>query len=383
MSRCLLLVLDGVGVGHAPDAAGYGDLGADTLGHLHAKGLLDVPTLWALGLGRAMGVAGAPARACWGRMRERSVGKDSTTGHWELAGVVLDEPFRVFESFPPALLDAIEVDSGYRCIGNVAASGTAIIDALGAEHLRTGRPILYTSADSVLQIAAHEAALAPEPLYALCRVARRHADRYRIGRVIARPFVGRPGAFRRTPHRHDFSMEPPRTVLDAIREAGLPVHGIGKIGDLFAGRGLSTSNPTSDNVAGMRRTAEIWGETRAGLVFTNLVDFDTEFGHRRDPVGFAAALRAFDDWLGGFLGACRADDLIVITADHGNDPTFRGTDHTREEVPLLVIDGARTEPLGCRKSFADVAATLATRLRLPAWGRGMSFVGPPPPDIAS
>ncbi|HYF07213.1 MAG TPA: phosphopentomutase, partial [Acetobacteraceae bacterium] len=339
--RALLIVLDSVGAGAAPDADRYGDAGADTLGHLHARGLLRLPVLDRLGLAHIMGrtTPDSGPQACWGRMRPRSAGKDSTTGHWEIAGILLDQPFAVMERFPDSLVHAIEAEAGVRFIGNIPASGTAIIDELGAEHLRTGCPILYTSADSVLQIAAHEAVLPPERLYALCGIARRHADAWHIGRVIARPFVGEPGAFQRTGGRHDFSMPPPRSVLDALQEGGIPVLGIGKTADLFAESGFTRSFPTASNEEGMQRTAAVWRGTEHGLVFTNLVDFDTVYGHRRDAPGYADALSRFDAWLGGFLALVRDDDLLIITADHGNDPTFRGTDHTREEVPLILRHG--------------------------------------------
>jgi phosphopentomutase len=307
-------------------------------------------------------------------MRERSAGKDSTTGHWEIAGIVLAEPFATFPRIPDQLVAAIEQEAGIRFLGNRAASGTAIVEELGAQHLRTGDPILYTSADSVLQIAAHEAVIPLPRLHAICEVARRHADAYRIGRVIARPFTGTPGAFTRTAHRHDYVMPPPRSVLDALAEAEVPVTGIGKVADLFAGTGFSASLPTGDNAEGMRRIAECWGGQRRGLVFANLVDFDTVFGHRRDIAGFATALAAFDAWLGGFLPQVAPDDLVIITADHGCDPAHAGTDHTREEVPLLALHRGRIDPLGTRDGFADVAATLAACFGLPPWPTGRPFL---------
>jgi phosphopentomutase len=359
--RALLIVLDSVGVGAAPDAAAYGDEGADTLGHILDRcPALRLPALWSLGLGRILGRdPEVEPKASWGRMRERSTGKDSTTGHWELAGAVLGEPFGLFGRFPPELVGAVERDAGVEFIGNCAASGTAIIEDLGPEHLRSGRPILYTSADSVLQIAAHEEVVPIERLYEICRVARRRADAYRIGRVIARPFVGEPGSFSRTANRHDFSMRPPRTVLDAICESGLPVKAIGKTADLFDGRGVTESHPTGSNAEGIRAIERVWSHTDRGLVFANLVDFDTLYGHRRDTPGYAAALAEFDAWLAAFLPLVRTEDLLMITADHGNDPTFRGTDHTREEVPILLRHRDRAEELGIRKSFADAAATIA------------------------
>jgi phosphopentomutase len=374
--RALVIVLDGVGCGCAPDAEAYGDLGADTLGHLAELGLLEVPTLMSLGLGHAMGRGAGPARAAWGRMRERSAGKDSTTGHWEIAGVVLDEPFRVFDRFPASLVQAIEAEAGVAFLGNRPASGTQIMEELGPEHLRTGRPILYTSADSVLQVAAHEELFPPERLYDICRIARRHADAWRIGRVIARPFLGEPGRFARTPRRHDFSMAPPPTILDATATAGLPVHGVGKIEDLFAGQGITDSHPTRSNAEGMQMTERLWRQGGPGLVFTNLVDFDTEFGHRRDAPGFARALAEFDTWLAAFLPLCGPEDLVVLTADHGTDPTFRGTDHTREEVPLLALHGGLAGPLGTRDGFADVAATLAAHFGLARWPVGQPMLTP-------
>ncbi|HZW11074.1 MAG TPA: phosphopentomutase [Phycisphaerales bacterium] len=365
--RALLIVLDSVGVGAAPDAAAYGDEGADTLGHILDRFPdLRLPCLWSLGLGHVVGRDPHPApRASWGRMRERSVGKDSTTGHWELAGAALAEPLGLFDRFPPALVGAIEREAGVEFIGNRAASGTAIIDDLGPEHLRSGRLILYTSADSVLQVAAHEEVVPLERLYDICRIARRHADAYQIGRVIARPFVGKPGGFTRTAHRHDFSIRPPRTVLDAVAQAALPVKAIGKIADLFDVRGVTESHPTASNAEGLDVIEGVWRETDRGVVFANLVDFDTLYGHRRDAAGYAAALADFDAWLAGFLPHVKRDDLLIVTADHGNDPTFHGTDHTREEVPILLGHRGVAAPLGLRDTFADVAATLADFLRLP------------------
>ncbi|TDH64593.1 phosphopentomutase [Dankookia rubra] len=369
--RSLLIVLDSVGVGAAPDAHRYGDAGADTLGHVIARTGLRLPVLDALGLTSITGHEGPTPHASWGRMRPRAAGKDSTTGHWEIAGIVAERPFAVFDAFPPALLAPIEAEAGTGFLGNIPASGTEIIERLGPEHLRTGLPILYTSADSVLQIAAHEAVIPPSRLYAICEIARRHADAWAVGRVIARPFEGSPGAFCRTPRRHDFALRPPRSVLDALVEAGLPVQGIGKTADLFAGRGFTGSTPTISNTAGLRAIAETWAATREGLVFANLVDFDTEFGHRRDPAGYARALAEFDAWLGGFLPACAPGDLLIVTADHGNDPTHSGTDHTREEVPLLLRHAGRRDPLGTRDGFGDVAATLADFHRV-AWPDGRS-----------
>lgn len=374
--RALLLVLDSVGCGRAPDAAAYGDEGADTLGHIFAaQPALSLPALFSLGLGQIIGAKDAPQpTASHGRMRERSVGKDTTTGHWEIAGVILDQPFATYTTFPPELVRAIEDEARVTFLGNYPQSGTTILAELGAEHVRTGQPILYTSADSVLQIAAHESVVPLPRLYEICRIARRHADAWRIGRVIARPFIGEPGAFRRTSGRHDFSAVPPRTVLDAIAESGRTVHGVGKISDIFAGRGITRSTPTTSNAEGMTAIDTLWADARDGLIFANLVDFDMHFGHRRDVAGYATALAEFDRWLATFLPRCAPGDLVVITADHGNDPTWRGTDHTREEVPLLVLHANRRTDLGTRETFADIAATLAKFFRLPAWPTGESFL---------
>lgn len=377
--RALLLVLDSVGIGNAPDAAAYGDEGANTLGHIFDKVAgLELPTLSALGLSRILPNARpdvAEPIASFGKMQERSAGKDTTTGHWELAGAVLAEPFAVFDEFPAELISPIERETGVRFIGNYASSGTVILDELGPEHVRTGKPILYTSADSVLQIAAHEEVIAVERLYEICKVARRHADSFGIGRVIARPFVGEGGNFRRTARRHDFSMQPPRTVLNALREQQIEVLGVGKISDIFATEGISRSRPTSSNAEGMTQIADAWGSEFEGLIFANFVDFDMHFGHRRDVAGYANALREFDRWLAGFLGAIEPGDLVIITADHGNDPTFRGTDHTREEVPVFVLHRDERRDLGTRGTFADVAATIADYFKLPArWPTGCSFL---------
>ena len=363
--RALLLVLDSVGCGHAPDAAAYGDEGADTLGHIFAaQPQLALPALFSLGLWKILTADVFDRRSrqtigSFGRMRERSAGKDTTTGHWEIAGIILDQPFCTFAEFPAELVRAIERDARVEFLGNVARSGTTILEELGAEHMRTGKPILYTSADSVLQIAAHEKVIPRRRLYEICRVARRHADPLRIGRVIARPFIGEPGAFQRTSGRHDFSVVPPPTVLNLIAETGQRVEGVGKISDIFAGSGITHSTPTASNAEGMAAIDEFWADGTDGLIFANLVDFDMLYGHRRDLAGYTAALVAFDQWLASFIPRCDDEDLVIITADHGNDPTWRGTDHTREEVPLMVLHGGMSVALGTRQTFADIAATLA------------------------
>ena len=386
--RALLIVLDSVGIGNAPDAAAYGDEGANTLGHIFAKiPDLSLPNLAALGLteilngfaagggDRAHSRPPPPAKASYATMQERSAGKDTTVGHWEIAGVILDEPFTVFEKFPDQLVTAIQNEAEVNFIGNFASSGTVILEKLGPEHIRTGNPILYTSGDSVLQIAAHEEVIPLERLYAICQIARKYADRYRIGRVIARPFLGTAGQFRRTARRHDFSIRPPRTVLNAIAGGGFPVIGLGKINDIFAGEGITESHPTGSNREGMDEIERRWQETKRGLVFVNLVDFDTIYGHRRDVAGYARALEEFDRWLGQFLPRILDEDLVIITADHGNDPTFKGSDHTREQVPLFVLHRDKSRNLGIRSTYADIAASLADFFELPQpWPIGTSFV---------
>lgn len=384
IDRAVIIVLDSCGAGEAPDAADYGDEGADTLGHTaRAVGGLSVPFLAAAGLGnlhgRIEGVDPTPSPTmAFGRLREVSAGKDSTTGHWEIAGVVTREPQATFTAtgFPPELVAAIEAEAGVSFLGNVAASGTEIIAELGPEHLATGRPILYTSADSVLQIAAHTDVVPLEELYRICRIARRHADAYRIGRVIARPFVGSPGAFTRTYDRHDFSLPPTGpTILDRAAAAGMDTFGVGKIADLFAGRGLAGSVHTSGDADGLEKTIAALAERpRPGIVMTNLVDLDMLYGHREDPAGYAAGLALIDSYLPRVVAALGERDLLILTADHGNDPTDGSTDHTRELVPLLV-GGLRSAgvDLGTRE-MSDVAATVAEGLDLEPLG-GTSFLG--------
>jgi phosphopentomutase len=379
--RALLLILDSVGIGGARDAAQYGDEGANTLGHILEKvPHLRLPNLESLGLGESVPLnrpdrSPATYKASYGKMEERSAGKDTTTGHWEIAGVIVEEPFATFDRFPDDLVHAIERDAGVEFIGNYPQSGTTVLEELGAEHVRTGKPILYTSADSVLQIAAHEEVVAIERLYEICTVARRHADRFRIGRVIARPFTGPEGNFSRTSRRHDFSMKPPETVLDAIIDDGQAVIGVGKISDIFAGQGISRSIPTASNAEGMRRIGENWEALKDGLLFANLVDFDMLYGHRRDVAGYAGVLAEFDEWLGQFMAKILPADLVIITADHGNDPTFRGTDHTREQVPLFALHERETRNLGVRETYADIAATLGEYFELPGgWTTGRSFL---------
>jgi len=366
--RVILIVLDGVGIGELPDAARFGDRGAHTLRHVaEMAGGLRLPNLTAMGLGNIEPLPGvapvATPQAAFGKMAEVSVGKDTPTGHWELAGLVTREPYATFpHGFPPEIIAAFTAATGLEPLGNIAASGTEIIAALGAEQLRSGRPIVYTSADSVFQIAAHEESIPPERLYTLCRQARTILDPWRVGRVIARPFVGDPaGGFRRTARRHDFAMPPPQmTLLDRLVAARLEVVGLGKIGDIFAGRGLTAAQSTTGNPDGMQRTVETLDRLASGLLFVNLVDFDMLYGHRLDASGFAAAMSEFDAWLPTLQRQMRSDDLLIVTADHGCDPQVNGTDHTREHVPLWVWHQQIVPcALGVRQSFADVAATVA------------------------
>lgn len=372
--RIILIVLDGVGVGALPDADKYGDQGAATLQHVaQATGGLHLPHLEKLGLGRIVPVAGVakePApTGCWGKMAEKSPGKDSVTGHWELTGVVLDHPFAVYpHGFPEAIIDAFIAETGLQPLGNIAASGTDILAALGEEHLQTGRPIVYTSSDSVFQIAAHEDVISPESLYSLCRQVEKILLPYNVCRVIARPFQGTKATdFYRTSGRHDFPCKPQsQTVLELLEQEGLPTCSIGKIEDLFAGEGISHSFPTCDNIDGMNKTLQALDEINRGLIMVNLVDFDMLYGHRLDSRGFATALQEFDCWLLELMGKISREDLLVITADHGCDPTTRGTDHSREYVPLLLYSptGIAPKSLGIRQSFADVGATVAENFHI-------------------
>lgn len=380
--RAVILVADGVGCGGAPDAAAYGDAGADTLGNIaRATGGLRLPNLAALGLGHLTSIAGVPAaaspRGAWGTMQEASAGKDTITGHWEMAGLVTETAMATFpHGFPPAITTALAAAAGRGLLGNKPASGTAIIDELGAQHMKTGDLIVYTSADSVLQIAAHEQVVPLAEQYRICEAARLIADKHHIGRVIARPFVGQPGAFKRTYNRRDFALVPPApTLLDDLRTAGLDVVGIGKISDIFAGRGLSRSLHSEGNGDGLRLTVEALGSLDRGLLFVNLVDFDMLYGHRNDVAGFARALAELDAWLPSLHAALKPDDAVFITADHGNDPTTPGTDHTRERVPLLAFGPAvRPAPLGTRASFCDLGQTIAQALGAPPLARGTSFL---------
>lgn len=383
INRLTLIVLDSVGIGELPDAERYGDRGSNTLANTaRAVGGLNLPNLGRLGLGNILAIEGVPPvkqpLAAYGRMAEASAGKDTTTGHWEIAGLLLERPFPVYpHGFPPEIIEPFEKRIGRPVLGNRAASGTAIIEELGEEHIRTGYPIVYTSADSVFQIAAHEEVIPVDELYRMCRVARELlTGPHAVGRVIARPFVGTPGAFKRTDRRRDFSLPPPApTVLDLLTQNGYPVLAVGKIEDIFAGRGITEAIHTKDNMDGVDRTIACMRRLERGLIFTNLVDFDMLYGHRNNPRGYAAALEAFDRRLPEILSAVRADEVLIITADHGCDPTTSSTDHSREYVPLLVY-GPLVEPgvnLGTRSTFSDVAASVAEFFGL-SYPRGTSFV---------
>jgi phosphopentomutase len=382
LQRAIILVADGVGCGGAPDAAAYGDAGADTLGNLSRKiGGLALPNLGALGLGNVTDIEGMPRIArpagAWGAMREASAGKDTITGHWEMAGLVTTKAMATFPNgFPPEITGALAAAAGRGLLGNKAASGTAIIEELGREHVATGKLILYTSADSVLQIAAHEEIVPLPELYAICEKARAICDQHQIGRVIARPFVGEPGSFKRTYNRRDYAMLPPApTLCDVVAAAGLPTVGVGKISDIFAGKGIGESLHSEGNADGLRLTLEAMARVRRGLLFVNLVDFDMVYGHRNDAPGFARALGELDAWLPAFRAALAPGDAAFITADHGNDPTTPGTDHTRERVPLLAFGpDLRAAALGERASFCDLGQTIADGLGVPALARGASFL---------
>jgi phosphopentomutase len=373
--RAVVIVLDGVGVGALPDADRYGDSGADSLGNTaRAVGGLRLPLLAELGLGNIAPIKGVPptggARASWGRMAERSPGKDSVSGHWELMGCPLAEPFPVYPNgFPREVVGRFERAAGTGVLGNRPDSGTEIIRLLGEEHMRTGKPIVYTSADSVFQIAAHEDVISPEKLYGLCRIAREIlTGPHAVGRVIARPFTGQPGSFTRTKGRKDFSLPPPGpTLLDRLSEQGFRVVSVGKIHHLFAGRGIDEPIAAAGSDESMRAAYEfVRGGQPFSFLFINLIDFDMLWGHRRDAGGYAGALERFDRWLSGFIEILEAGTLLFLTSDHGCDPTMRGSDHTREYVPVLVsrVGSRRGRDLGTRESFSDLAATIANYFSL-------------------
>ncbi len=383
LRRAILVVLDGVGAGANPDAHAYGDDVASSLEHCAlAIGGLTLPNLGSIGLGNITPILGTPptsdASGAYGRMAEKGAGKDSTTGHWEITGVVLQKPLPTYpHGFPADLVAAFEQAIGRKVIGNKPASGTEIIKELGEEHVRTGYPILYTSADSVFQVAAHQDVIPLAELYHICEIARGMlTGENAVGRVIARPFIGEPGAFRRTEHRRDFSLAPlGTTLLDLLKASGKEVIGIGKIEDLFAGRGLTQRDHTETNREGMAATLRWLERDFTGLLFVNLVEFDMLWGHRRDSQGYAQALRDVDTWFGQVQQVMRPEDGIFFTADHGVDPTYRGSDHTREEVPLLAYGKPIRAgvDLGVRTSFADLGQTLAQTFVVGPLAAGTSF----------
>jgi phosphopentomutase len=384
-NRIHLIVLDSVGIGEAPDAEAFGDAGSDTIGHIaEAVGGLDMPNMAKLGLANIVPVKGlTPAEkpaAYYGKLQEASVGKDTMTGHWEIMGLNINTPFKVYpEGFPEELIRQLEERTGRKVIGNKPASGTEILEELGAEHMETGAIIVYTSADPVLQIAAHEEIVPLEELYQICEIARELtlSPEFLVGRVIARPFLGEKGAFKRTSNRHDYALKPfERTVMNELKDIGKDVIAIGKINDIYNGEGVTKALRTKDNMDGMDKLVEVVGEDFNGLSFLNLVDFDALYGHRRDPKGYAEALEAFDRRLPEVLEKLGEDDLLIITADHGNDPTFPGTDHTREYVPLLLFsprfNGGQELELG--KTFADIGATIADNFSAPMPKFGKSIM---------
>ena len=392
--KVIVVVLDSVGIGEAPDADAYGDAGSATLPHVAgAAGGLELPTFQSLGLGNippllplGLPIAGCPAvekpLASFGAMQEVSQGKDTITGHWEICGLEVNPGFHNFPlehpSFPEELLAAFEKETGRTVIGNKAASGTAIIEELGAEHMRTGAWIAYTSADSVMQLAAHNAVIPLEELYRGCEIARQLCNPLKVGRVIARPFTGEPGAFKRTEDRRDYAYTPYEPLItERLFDAGIPVYAVGKIEDIVVHRGITDSIHSGNNLESQQAVAQFMRMDGDGFIFANFIDFDMLCGHRRDPAAYAAALRLTDAWLGRFIKTLSNDDVIILTADHGNDPTFKGTDHTREYVPLLVYrPNQPVKNLGIRKGFYDIAQSLAERFGLESIPRGTSIFKP-------
>lgn len=382
--RIFVIVMDSVGIGEAPDAEEFGDKGSDTLGHIAERmNGLKMPNLGKLGLSNIRQIkgiekAGAP-QAYFTKMKEASNGKDTMTGHWEIMGLNISTPFQVFpDGFPELLIHELEAKTGRPIIGNKPASGTEILDEMGAEHLKTGALIVYTSADSVLQIAAHEEVVPLEELYKICEIARELTmqDQFKVGRVIARPFLGEPGNFKRTSNRHDYALKPfNRTVMDELKDSGFDVLAIGKISDIFDGEGVTESLRTVSNMDGMDKLLQTIDQDFTGLSFLNLVDFDALFGHRRDPEGYGKALEEFDERMAEVMEKVTEDDLVIITADHGNDPTHAGTDHTREYVPLLMYSKRfeQGQELPIRDTFADIGATVAANfnVKMPVYGKNI------------
>ncbi|MEB2302295.1 phosphopentomutase [Lysinibacillus xylanilyticus] len=380
-----VVVLDSVGIGEAPDAANFGDVGSHTLGHIAEKmNGLTMPHMESFGLANIEPLQGIQAtdkpKAFYGKMQEASVGKDTMTGHWEIMGLNIDKPFKVYpEGFPAELIAELEKRTGRKVLCNKPASGTQVIEDFGKEHMETGAIIVYTSADPVLQIAAHEEIIPLEELYKICEIARELTlqPEYLVGRVIARPFIGTPGDFARTSNRHDYALKPfGHTTMNVLQDAGLDVIAIGKISDIFNGEGVTDAVRTKNNTDGMDKFAEVVRRDFHGISFLNLVDFDANFGHRRDPIGYGNALQEFDARLPEITEAMTEDDLLIITADHGNDPTFPGTDHTREYVPLIVYSPRFNggSELALRETFADIAATVAENFNVEAPKFGKSFL---------
>lgn len=384
--RICFIVLDSVGIGEAPDAASFGDAGSHTLGHILERNPgLKLPNMQRLGLANIaplppLGPVPQP-KAYYGKMQEVSVGKDTMTGHWELMGLKIETPFNTYpDGFPAELIAKFEAATGRKVLGNKPASGTEILVEYGEEQMKTGAWIVYTSADSVFQIAAHEEIIPLDELYRACHIAREltMAPEFSVGRVIARPYVGQPGNFTRTPNRHDYAVKPPEpTVMNALADIGKDVIAVGKINDIFSGEGVTAAHPTKSNEHGIEVTIEQLRKSFEGLLFTNLVDFDSLYGHRRDPEGYGHALEVFDQALPDIMSALGEDDLLILSADHGNDPVHSGTDHTREYVPLLVYGPKLQVPgsLGVRSTFSDVAATIADNFGAAAPKYGASFLG--------
>ena len=382
--RIIILVMDSVGIGHAPDAAKFNDEGSNTLGHIEATaGLIHCPTLRSLGLANIADIKTdeTPVMGAYGKMEEVSTGKDTTSGHWEMMGHPVTVPFPTFyDGFPKELMDTFTKETGYGYLGNEVASGTEIIERLGVEHIKTGKPIVYTSADSVFQIAAHEDVIPLDDLYRMCEITRNKVcvDDYYVGRIIARPFIGKPGHFVRTSNRHDYSRMPEhRMVQQELQAAQIPTVAVGKIGDIYAHVGWDESYPTKSNAHGMNVVPYLLGSSfESGLMMVNLVEFDSLYGHRRNVEGYKRAIEDFDYQLSGLLPLLKDDDLLIITADHGNDPTWHGTDHTREHVPLLAYSPSMKETidLGLRHSFGDIGQTVLANFGLSPYAVGTSFL---------
>lgn len=385
IERAIIIVMDSVGVGELPDADKYGDVGSDTLGNVSRKvGSINMPVLESMGLGNIHEIEGVPPvkspTAMYGKMSEASNGKDTTIGHWEIAGLITKKPFPTYpDGFPDEVIKTFEEKIGTKTLGNYPASGTVIIEDLGKQHIKTGYPIVYTSADSVFQIAANEEVIPVPRLYEMCEIARKIlVGKHNVARVIARPFIGEPGNFTRTPRRHDFSVSPPeKTLLNYLQEAGYDVIGVGKIKDIFKGSGITESHKMEGNINGMEITRDLINNDNRGLIFTNLVDFDMKYGHRNNPQGYANALEEMDVFMPQILDVMKPSDILFLTADHGCDPTTASTDHSREYVPIIAysksVKGGVN--LGIRKTFADVARTIDNIFGLDKIKAGESFLG--------